>query len=267
MVQPPSRTGSGSGRMTLQERLAASVAKSRTGSPKIVTSATDEMPGEGVKISGESMRESNGLGKENGSVETVSIETPDIPLRTETPAIREPLELPSRTETPDLQAIPGDEESTQPSPSQPPPNITPKPIILPKVSITTDVSIPSPVPPGTSTPSVPSPARTSSARPSTSLPPTSLPSDTDPDTVDLISQLRSDLATCESRRIEESQQSSARITSLEEKLKLLTEITRHRSKEIAADVTESTWERKLADREEKIALLLDEGPSLSISIF
>jgi TATA element modulatory factor len=264
-VQAPSRTGSGNSRMTLQERLAASVAKSRTGSPKIVTSATEDSTGESVKISGESMRETNGSGTENGSVETVQIETSDVPIipvRTETPAIREPLELPSRTETPDLQAIPGDEESTQPSPSQLPPTIAPKPILPPEVAITTEILIP----PEPSTPILPSPTRTSSARPSTSQPPSSLPSDTDPGTADLISQLRSDLATCESRRIEESQQSTLRISSLEEKLKLLTEITRHRSKEIVADTTESAWERKLADREEKIALLLDEGPSLPVPI-
>ena len=248
--------------MTLQERLAASIAKSRTGSPKIVTTSEDGTGDAGIKTSGESMRDTNGVGKENGSLEPGQIETLDMPVspvRTETPAIRESQEIPSRTDTPYLQAIPGEDDAIQLPSSQPPPETAPKPVASPEPSIPTDISIPPPIIPEISTPNGPSPSR-SSTRPSTSQPPTSLPSDTDPGTVDLITQLRADLATCESRRIEESQQATLRITSLEEKLKLLTEITHMRSQETAADPSADTWERKLADREEKIALLLDEGP-------
>jgi len=249
--------------MTLQERLAASIAKSRTGSPKIATTSEDGTGDAGIKTSGESMRDTNGVGKENGSLEPGQIETLDMPVspvRTETPAIRESQEIPSRTDTPDLQAIPGEDDAIQLPSSQPPPETAPKPVASPEPLIPTDISIPPPIIPEISTPNGPSPSRSSSTRPSTSQPPTSLPSDTDPGTVDLISQLRADLATCESRRIEESQQATLRITSLEEKLKLLTEITHMRSEETAADPSADTWERKLADREEKIALLLDEGP-------
>lgn len=253
--------------MTLQERLAASIAKSRTGSPKIVT-PTEEGAGEAdIRTSGELTGEANGVVKENGPFEPVRTDTPDVPVspvRTEIPAVQDSWEIPSGTETPDLQAIPGDNEAIEPPPSQPPTEIITKPPIQPESS-TPDISISilPPSAPEITTPNGPSPTRTSSARPSTSQPPISLSSDTDPATVDLITQLRSDLATCESRRIEEAQQSALRITSLEEKLKLLTEITQARSKEEANDPSVGTWERKLADREEKIALLLDEGASYS----
>jgi hypothetical protein len=76
----------------------------------------------------------------------------------------------------------------------------------------------------------------------------------------LITQLRNDLSTCEARRVEESQTASTRISTLEQKLKLLSQTTHDHSKDLAANPTASSWERKLADREEKIALLLDEGP-------
>jgi hypothetical protein len=88
---------------------------------------------------------------------------------------------------------------------------------------------------------------------------TSLPTETDPVTAEIISQLRSDLETCESRRIEESQQAASRIDSLEQKLKILSDLSRESCNELASNPAATTFDRKLAEREEKIALLLDEG--------
>lgn len=225
------------GRMTLQERLAASVAKSRTGSPKIVTSNEDAGISP-VRYSGDLAKiEPNGLSNENGLRSPVQTETsklPTSPVQNETPAL-EVKEVPSRTETPDIQAISADEPSQQ----------------------ATEVkeSIPDvPAMSSEQTISDPSSGRTSSVRLSTTLPP-----DTDPPTADLMSQLRSDLAACESRRIEESEQASSRISSLQQKLRILSQTTLETSKELASNPNATSWERKLADREEKIALLLDEG--------
>ena len=233
----PVQSKGSSGRMTLQERLAASIAKSRTGSPKIVTSSEDVGISPVRSSSDLTKIESNGLSKENGSKSPVQTEAPKSPtslVRNETPAL-EVNEVPSRTETPDLQAISADELSEQ----------------------TTEVkeSIPD-VPAMSSEPAIPDPSssRTSSVRLSTTL-----PADTDPATADLISQLRSDLEACESRRIEESEQASSRIASLQQKLKILSQTTLETSKELASSPNASSWDRKLADREEKIALLLDEG--------
>jgi hypothetical protein len=232
------------GRMTLQERLAASIAKSRTGSPKAGA----------VGETGTSAVEEEGEGNSNG---VLKVSVPNSPVRTETPrlpvtptkfetlGVVEAVEdVPSRTETPDISVIP-------PTDSIPPLPLPPEQPEESQTSQTTDpqpIDLPSPAEPPIQVPS-PSP-RTST---------TSIPPDTDPATLDLITQLRNDLATCESRRIEESQTASARISSLEDKLKLLSQTTLDHSKDLAANPTASSWERKLGDREEKIALLLDEG--------
>lgn len=224
----------GSGRMTLQERLAASIAKSRTGSPKTVS---DEITTP-ARSSGDLSRvEFNGALKTNGPSSPVQSETPQLPsspVRKDIPAVPEVKDLPSRTETPDI------------------PMIQPEELVSPSTSIEESKEISDSV---ASLDSIEAPPRTSSAR----LSSTSLATDTDPATVELISQLRADLEVCETRRIEESQQASERIASLEQKLKILEDITNERSKEIAADSSADALEKKLADREEKIVLLLDEG--------
>jgi TATA element modulatory factor len=247
----PSRVGSGSGRMTLQERLAASVAKSRTGSPKI--GSEEGSLGTSERSSGDHVRsESNGVIKDDESVlpEQSEQEITSSPTRIDAPAL-EVKDLPSRTETPDIQVIPGDDPTTPSSPIQ-----------------TREPPKPEPSPPKSSTPisfePPPSPARSSSSQtrsiPSLTL---SIPQDTDPATAEIISQLRADLETCESRRVEELQASSERITSLETKLKILSQETADSSNEVSFDSSAGTWERKLADREGKIALLLDEGEKLA----
>src|ERR1700737_5031856 len=112
----PTRQGSGYGRMTLQEPLAASVAKSRTGSPKIV-SEEGSTSGTPARSSSDLTRlESNGFTKENEP----SSPTSEAPNRSASPAqiettasdVKDP---PSRTETPDIQEILAD-ESIPPTP-------------------------------------------------------------------------------------------------------------------------------------------------------
>ena len=226
-------------RMTLQERLAASIAKSRTGSPK-----TGE--------TGTSIGEEGGEGNSNG---VLKVSEPSSPVRTESPKlpvsptkieVESAEDVPSRTETPDISVIPPSDSIPPLQPTPPPP-----PAEQPQESLPTDSQPLEPVTPVEPPLQIPSPPRTST---------TSLPPDTDPTTLDLITQLRNDLSTCEARRVEESQTASTRISSLEQKLKLLSQITHDHSKDVAANPNASSWERKLADREEKLALLLDEGP-------
>jgi hypothetical protein len=183
--------------MTLQERLAASIAKSRNPSPKI----TGDEGRVGVDISS-----------------GVQSEVPASPERTETP------QLPGSLEQKDTNEMKEETET---------------PVILDQIvsveekdradSISVDLVQSGP---------------------------------SDPES-DIISQLRTDLQTCESQRIEESQQYSARISSLEEKLKLMSEITSTSASEILSNPESDVWERKLADREEKIVRLLDEGEKLA----
>jgi hypothetical protein len=247
----PSRVGSGSGRMTLQERLAASVAKSRTGSPKI--GSEEGSLGTSERSSGDHVRsESNGVVKDDEGVvpEQIEQEITSSPTQIDAPAL-EVKDLPSRTETPDIQVIPGDDPTTPASPIE-----------------TRELSKPESSPPKSSTPisfePLPSSTRSSSSLtrsiPSLTL---SIPPDADTATAEIISQLRADLETCESRRVEELQASSERITSLETKLKILSQETADSSNEVTSDSSAGTWERKLAGREGKIALLLDEGEKLA----
>src|SRR5208282_2298057 len=192
--------GGAAGRMTLQERLAASIVKSRTGSPKIATGK--DVGISTVRLSGDLTRmDSNGLSKENGMTSPVRTTTPRLSLslvRDESLAV-EATDVQSRPETPDL------------------PVASPEPAEIPAEPLEESITAEVPTVSDTVIPDASS-ERTSSVRLSTTLPP-----DTDPATVDLISQLRSDLEICESRRIEESQQATSRITSLEQKLKTLSE--------------------------------------------
>ncbi|KAK6510404.1 hypothetical protein TWF506_009513 [Arthrobotrys conoides] len=78
-----------------------------------------------------------------------------------------------------------------------------------------------------------------------------------------ISQLREDLATCESRRAEEASAASERIDSLEEKLKYLAKESVEESRKRIQTGGSSALEKELAKRDERIALLLEEGERLS----
>ena len=236
-VQTKSTTSLGMGRMTLQERLAASVAKSRAASPKTVADETSAAATPARSSSDTSRLESNDNAKTNGRASPVRSETPQLPaspVSKEAPILPETTGIQSQNETPDIPVILEDDAHRPQTP-----------IEEPKPSVETSREI-------DSTDSL---LRPSSARISS----TSLATDTDPATAELITQLRADLEICETRRIEESQQASERIASLEQKLRLLEEITTERSKEITTDTSADTLEKKLADREEKIVLLLDEG--------
>jgi TATA element modulatory factor len=237
----------GGGRMTLQERLAASIAKSRTGSPVVGSpkKSSDEPPQQGISRSSSSLElewvETNGLGSQDampGSlIRTDTPRAPSSPSRDESPAVEvkdvpEAKTLPVRTETPDIAMTPSVDDSPDPAQSI---EAIPKP----------DTPAPS--------------ERTSqeSAVQIPSVPP--LPPDTDPAILELISQLRNDLETCESRRMEEAEQSSSRISSLEQKLKIVSQSSLEAARTAASDPSATPLAAKLAEREEKIALLLDEG--------
>lgn len=79
----------------------------------------------------------------------------------------------------------------------------------------------------------------------------------------IIAQLSEDLAICELRRQEESHTASERIDSLENKLKLLARESADDAKRRATASPHGGLEKKLAEKEERIALLLEEGERLS----
>ncbi|KAJ6259492.1 LOW QUALITY PROTEIN: hypothetical protein Dda_5129 [Drechslerella dactyloides] len=79
----------------------------------------------------------------------------------------------------------------------------------------------------------------------------------------VISQLREDLAVCETRRAEETAAASERIDSLEEKLKYLSKESADEARKRVQAGGASALEKELAKRDERIALLLAEGQQLS----
>ncbi|KAF8249308.1 hypothetical protein K440DRAFT_649504 [Wilcoxina mikolae CBS 423.85] len=82
------------------------------------------------------------------------------------------------------------------------------------------------------------------------------------DLLALISQLRADLITCETRRQEESHDASERIDALSLKLRYLSQESAVAARERIAS-SPTTAEKKLAERDEKIALLIEEGEHLA----
>ncbi|RPA96995.1 hypothetical protein L873DRAFT_1163420 [Choiromyces venosus 120613-1] len=77
-----------------------------------------------------------------------------------------------------------------------------------------------------------------------------------------ITLLRKDLALCESRRQEESDAAAERIDALEDKIRYLARESAEASRQ-KANGAPSGLEKKLAEAQEKIALLLEEGQKLS----
>jgi len=243
----PGKPSMSGGRMTLQERLAASIAKSRTGSPVGSSKKSEEQ--QGISRSSSSVElpkmEMNGLGSKDGMPgPPVRAETPKVPsspLRDDSPAMIEVKDvsdakaLPVRTETPDIAVTP------------------PMDYQDPSQSVGPDIKADIPTSPELAVQDPPLQIP--------SVPP--LPPSTDPAVVELISQLQGDLETCESRRIEEAQQASSRISSLEQKLKILSQSSLVAARTAASDPSATPLDHKLAEREEKIALLLDEGAPLS----
>jgi hypothetical protein len=110
----------------------------------------------------------------------------------------------------------------------------------------------------------PSPARNSIERPPSPLPaaPTNgdhLPRSAD-DLQELLIRLQADLAICETRRAEESHAASERVDALEAKLQYLSRSSAAEARERSAS---TPTEKALAERDEKIALLIEEGEQLS----
>jgi len=77
-----------------------------------------------------------------------------------------------------------------------------------------------------------------------------------------ITLLREDLALCEARRQEESHAAAERIDALEDKIRYLARESAEASRQ-KANGAPSGLEKKLAEAQEKIALLLEEGEKLS----
>ena len=84
----------------------------------------------------------------------------------------------------------------------------------------------------------------------------------------LVAQLRSDLATCETRRQEEAHDANERIDALSAKLRYLAAEAAAAARERAAGADAAglpmaPTEKRLAERDEKIALLVEEGERLA----
>lgn len=79
----------------------------------------------------------------------------------------------------------------------------------------------------------------------------------------ILSQLRSDYELAEMRRQDEVHTYTERIDALQAKLKLLSRETADSARNATATASKGSLERRLAEREEQIALLMDEGLKLS----
>ncbi|KAK6529252.1 hypothetical protein TWF281_008432 [Arthrobotrys megalospora] len=266
----------GAGRMTMQERLAAAMARSggaRSASPAIGSlseRAASPSPSPAVRRSvendddTESVRRSVDVqvdDKTTAIVGTVE-EAPKVEPTAEAVAVVSSESKPSEEqEQPSTNGV----ESTPTDPSPPPRTSTD----TPRKSIESQPRASIDIKPRASLDSKP---RASIDKPRTSIdqaPPittTSTPLPTAPTTEDLestISQLREDLSICESRRAEESAAASERIDSLEEKLKYLSKESADEARKRIQTGGSSALEKELAKRDERIALLLEEGERLS----
>ncbi|RVD83041.1 uncharacterized protein DFL_007444 [Arthrobotrys flagrans] len=261
----------GMGRMTMQERLAAAMARSggtRSASPAVGSlseRAASPSPSPAVRRSiedTETVRKSIDVPVGDKTTTTTSSEeAPKVEPTTEAVA------LPTESKPSDDQEQPStngvESTPTDPSPlrtnidaprksleSQPRASIDAKPRASPdsrpRASIDKSrTSVDQAVPPVTTA--------------STPLP-------TAPTIEELestIAQLCEDLTACESRRSEESSAASERIDSLEEKLKYLSKESAEEARKRIQTGGSSALEKELAKRDERIALLLEEGERLS----
>lgn len=113
---------------------------------------------------------------------------------------------------------------------------------------------------------LPPPIITNGKRESTEEPPDAAPADPIPadstreELLELISQLREDLQVCETRRQGETHDASERIDALGEKLRYLSQSS---ASEARSRAVTTPGEKQLSERDEKIALLIEEGERLS----
>ncbi|RPB28285.1 hypothetical protein L211DRAFT_864913 [Terfezia boudieri ATCC MYA-4762] len=233
----------GGGKLTLAERLAAATTRSaspglRSGSPapaiESARSSIDRTRGslDAIPVTQIAVDRDNSKDKDKGKDKEAPVNVDgESKLEAEVvsplePASTEPIQLPTST------------NGVEAPLSIPPP--------APIIAVTTPPELP---------PSITSPPQ---AFASTSTP---IANSTDYEAI--ISQLRSDLAICEIRRQEESHTASERIDALEVKLKIQARESADESKRRATASPAGVLEKKLAEKEEKIALLLEEGERLS----
>ncbi|KAK6335254.1 hypothetical protein TWF718_010688 [Orbilia javanica] len=264
----------GMGRMTMQERLAAAMARSagaRSASPTIGNlpeRAASPSPNAGSAVrksidDTESVRKSVDIPADDKIVTTASSEEPSkvepIPEAVAAVTDSKPLEEQEQAST----------NGVEPPPTDSPPLRTS--IDAPRKSLESQPRASIDSRPRASLDSRP---RASIDKPRTSIDQvalapattTSTPIPSTPAIEELestIAQLREDLATCESRRAEESSASSERIDSLEEKLKYLSKESAEEARKRIQTGGSSALEKELAKRDERIALLLEEGERLS----
>ena len=78
-----------------------------------------------------------------------------------------------------------------------------------------------------------------------------------------LGQARSDFERVELRRQEETHEYLERIDALQSKLQYLAKEVTSSARQIASEASKASFEKKLAEKDEKIALLMDEGQKLS----
>ncbi|KAK6353779.1 hypothetical protein TWF730_008205 [Orbilia blumenaviensis] len=259
----------GLGRMTMQERLAAAMARSnanRSASPAVGSlseRAASPSPSPSVRkpVEGaETVRKSVDI-KVDDKATTIAEDVPKVEPTTEAVAVPAQEKPSDEQEQPSTNGV----ESTPTDPSPPPRTSTE----TPRKSTESQPRVSIDIKPRASLDSKP---RASIDKPRTSIEQatpvttTSTPLPAAPTIEELeatISQLREDLATCESRRAEESSAASERIDSLEEKLKYLAKESADEARKRIQTGGASALEKELAKRDERIALLLEEGERLS----
>ncbi|KAF3316474.1 hypothetical protein TWF173_001766 [Orbilia oligospora] len=262
----------GMGRMTMQERLAAAMARSattRSSSPAVGSlseRAASPSPSPAVRRSvddAENVRKSVDVPTDDKITErTSSEEASKVEPTTELVAVStesKPLEDQEQPSTNGMESTPTDPSPLRTSTDTPRKSLESQPRVSidvkPRASLDSRprVSIDKP------RKSVEQPATAPTTTISTPLPTTLTVEELE----STISQLRDDLATCESRRAEEASAASERIDSLEEKLKYLAKESVEEARKRIQTGGSSALEKELAKRDERIALLLEEGERLS----
>ncbi|EGX49845.1 hypothetical protein AOL_s00076g643 [Orbilia oligospora ATCC 24927] len=262
----------GMGRMTMQERLAAAMARSattRSSSPAVGSlseRAASPSPSPAVRRSvddAENVRKSVDVPTDDKITErTSSEETSKVEPTTELVAVStesKPLEDQEQPSTNGMESTPTDPSPLRTSTDTPRKSLESQPRV--SIDVKPRVSLDSRPRASIDKPRkfVEQPATAPTTTISTPLPTTLTVEELE----STISQLRDDLATCESRRAEEASAASERIDSLEEKLKYLAKESVEEARKRIQTGGSSALEKELAKRDERIALLLEEGERLS----
>ncbi|EPS42789.1 hypothetical protein H072_3169 [Dactylellina haptotyla CBS 200.50] len=247
------------GRMTMQERLAAAMARGgsvRSGSPALLGNlsdrATSPTPSRKSTDTNRDDSESNEIGRKSEDIKGEEKEKVEPPSTVE-------IQLDDDNDDDNEKST---DEKLDPSYTngvEPPRTSTDAPRQSLDSQARTSLDIKSRT-------SLDSKPRTSLEVSKSTITPSLSPAPQPPTIEDLeatVSQLREDLSICESRRAEESTFASERIDSLEEKLKYLAKESAEESRKRIQAGGASALEKELAKRDERIALLLEEGERLS----